>query len=99
LVLALVGNLHARLTPSASYQTYTPMAGYLPPDKVASIDVRSDGGSMWACMDNGCRVQNLGPTSGDRTRALVLDNGIADGYSGVLYLGVPATASLPQKAE
>lgn len=98
LVVALVGNLHARLTPFAAGQAaYVPMAGHLPANETATLDARTDGGWSWTCMNEGCGPHNLGEVGSTRTRSIVLA-GRAEGYTGVFYLGVPATPSPPAGA-
>lgn len=97
LVVALSGNLHARLTPFPFANPYKPMAGNLPVKETATLDARPDGGSTWACMPD-CGPHSLGNSASSSARAIVLD-GTTEGYTGVFYLGVPATPSVPQNSE
>jgi hypothetical protein len=98
LVVVLVGNVHAmRTAVSFGGPSYMPMAGLLPRSETVTIDARVNGGAQWACSSlSACGPQPVTPPRVAHTRGLTV-KGLSDApYSGVLYLGVPATASLPK---
>jgi len=97
-VLALVGNVHAMLTPVPWEPRYTAMAGHLPAEEVLTLNASGAGGEAWNCRsrdDCGAKPA-FAPDSHSRGVEL---NAAGDGpYSGVLHLGVATTASPPQVA-
>lgn len=96
-VLVLTGNTHARRTEVPWEPRYLPMAGHLPRDSTVTINSVTAGGEAWTCSGpDTCGPNLLRGASGGHSRGLSL--GLTEGgaYSGVLHLGVPATASAPQ---
>jgi hypothetical protein len=96
-VIALVGNLHAMLTESPFEPRFMPMATHLPAGSVVTLFVVPNGGETWSCQRGACGVNHTGGPRTPRERGVVLGEG-APTYSGVLFLGVPATPSPPQAA-
>jgi hypothetical protein len=98
-VLVLVGNVHARLTEVRFGETYLPMAAHLPQDQTVSLDIRSLGGDTWGCTGQPIACGPI-PMRADgvasNTPHVRLDEAEATGYSGVLDLGQPVSASGPQ---
>lgn len=97
-VVALVGNVHARLTPVPWEPRYKPMAAHLPPGEVATLDLLGQGGEAWVCTagPDDCGVKPMGNPPASHARGVQLAP-VQDGaYSGVIYLGEPTTASPPQ---
>ena len=93
-VIALVGNIHAMLTESPFEPRFMPMATHLPAGSV-TLFVVPNGGETWSCQRDTCGANHAGGPRTPRERGVVLGEGTPS-YSGVLFLGVPATASPPQ---
>lgn len=98
LTLVLVGNIHAmRSSPSWAKPPYLPMTGYLPADMTVSLDTRWNGGSYWACTtEKDCGPKNVARPAVEDIREITM-NPPGESYTGVLRLGVPITASSPQR--
>ncbi|WBQ15707.1 hypothetical protein [Sphingobium yanoikuyae] len=102
-VLALVGNVHARLTQwQFSGKSYLPMAGHLPRRQTLSFDIGDNGGAQWACFvepsaksGTECGPRDHGPAEHQFSRGFVQNAGEGKPYSGYLNLGTPTTASGP----
>lgn len=101
MVLVLVGNGHARkseVIPGASdRKPFRPMAMHLPPETTLTLYAIGNGsGSAWNCQADGCGVHdNSGPPE-PMDRGVELGPVMDGAYDGMLWLGVPTTASLPQ---
>ncbi len=97
-VVALVGNIHALRTHWASNGVpYMPMAGLLPGDSTATFNIIPDGGNQWACFKlDQCGPSSLGPTRNLGERRMVFGRSPDRSYSGVIFTGGPATASMPK---
>jgi hypothetical protein len=100
LVVVLVGNVHAmRTAVSFGGPSYMPMAGLLPRSETVTIDARPNGGVRWACSSlSACGPKTMMPPRVAHMRGLTIRGPSEAPYSGVLYLGVPATASPPKIA-
>jgi hypothetical protein len=98
LVVVLVGNVHAmRTAVSFGGPSYLPMAGLLPRSETVTIDARPDGGVQWACLSlSACGPKTMTPPRVPHMREFTIKGPSEAPYSGVLYLGVPATASPPK---
>lgn len=98
-VLVLVGNVHARLTEVNFGEAYLPMAANLPRESTVTLDIRSLGGDTWGCTGQPIACGPI-PMRADGVAAntphVRLDEAEATGYSGVLDLGQPVSASGPQ---
>jgi len=66
-----------------------------------SLKAVSNGGESWVWTNAGCGPTNLGASSKNRPREIVLDPKLADSETvdGLLSLGVPMTASAPAVGE
>lgn len=103
LVLALVGNVHARLTQwQFSGNSYLPMAGHLPRHQTLSFNIGDNGGAQWACFaassaESGteCGPRDHGRAEHQYRRGFVPNAGQGEPYSGDLNLGTLTTASGP----
>jgi len=98
-VVALVGNVHAMLTAVPRDPPYMPMAGHLPPDQVVTLNLVPVGDSeTWVCQGQPieCGAKPTGGAPTGHPRGVELGSIGEGAYSGVLYLGVPTTASPPQ---
>jgi len=97
-VLVLVGNIHAmRTSPAWAKPAYRPMASYLPANRTVSLDAQWNGGSYWACSSaTGCGPQSAPLPAVKVPRGVVMNNR-GGPYTGILNLGVAATASLPKE--
>lgn len=97
-VVALVGNIHAMLTPVPWEPRYLPMAAHLPGEQVVTLNLIANGGETWACRTGpgDCGPKPAGPPL-DHARGVDLTPTRGGAYSGVLYLGMPTTASPPQQ--
>ncbi len=98
LTLVLVGNIHAmRASPAWAQPSYLPMAGYLPTDTTVSLDTRWNGGSYWACTtEKDCGPKIVAPPAVEDVRQITM-NLPGETFTGVFRLGVPITASPPQR--
>lgn len=96
-VVALVGNVHAMRTEVSWRGGYLPMAGHLPAEATVTLNAPGEGGETWACSGQPmtCGPMPLGSYGQARSRAVELSSDTQAAYSGVLYLGIPTTASLP----
>jgi hypothetical protein len=96
LVLALVGNAHARRVPKSGVppESYKVMAEHLPAGSAKSLLAVGDGGSAWACMEE-CGSHELGRPAVSHRRSIKLQPRKIEGYDGILFLGAPTTASPP----
>lgn len=98
-VIALVGDAHSRLTEvTFGGEAYKPMAAQLPADQVVTLFVLYTQGEAWICQADGCGPKPSVDLTGGRARGLELGAAGRGMYSGVVYLGVPLTASPPQTA-
>jgi hypothetical protein len=101
LVLALVGNVHARTTIwTRSEPNYMPMAGLLPPAGRLTLNIVGNGGAQWACFLDPqtaptCAARDFGPARESHPRGVALSSDPSSPYGGALYLGTPTTASPP----
>ncbi|EJL24238.1 hypothetical protein PMI02_03740 [Novosphingobium sp. AP12] len=103
LVLALVGNIHARLTRlQFSGRYYLPMAGHLPRRQTLSFNIGDNGGVQWACFADSsakrgikCGPREHGPARRQYNRGFAQNAGEGNPYSGYLNLGTQTTASEP----
>ncbi|OYY67555.1 hypothetical protein [Sphingomonas sp. 28-63-12] len=97
LVMALVGNVHARRATTVAGATFPT---YLPAKSARTFDIAPEGGAQWACaMAPGSRTPTCGPRplESDRLKmsaGVVLEDG-ASGFDGIVYLGKKSTASPP----
>jgi hypothetical protein len=96
--LVLVGNVHAMRTKfERSTVSYLPMAGHLPARKVLSFDIQNDGGLAWVCTGQDiCGPTQIGKTTGQSQRGVILPSKRSGPYDGQIFLGVGTTASPPQ---
>jgi hypothetical protein len=96
LVLALVGNLHARKTDVPLEQgAIRPAASHLPPNETLTLNIVGGGGSMWNCIavdDCKARTSPLRPAP---PRGVVLGRTDDGAYDGVASTGGAWTASPP----
>lgn len=93
-VIVLVGNVHAMLREvSFGPKPYLPAAALLPREATLTLNIVSNGGSAWNCMQEGCGVHDFGPARSASARGIVLGGDMP--WSGVFNLGVAATASPP----
>lgn len=109
LVIALVGNFHARTLPwSSGGQSYMPMAGLLPKEQTRTLNIVGNGGAQWACFRDRsapigdqptCAARDFGVSSKTYMRGIVLASDSNSPYAGTLYLGVPTTAARPALAK
>ena len=98
-VVALVGNVHAMLTTVPFDPHYMPMAGHLAAGQVVTLNFMPSGsGETWVCRTgpDDCGAKPWGGASNGHPRGVELSSSGEGAYSGVLYLGVPTTASSPQ---
>jgi hypothetical protein len=103
LVLALTGNLHARLAVGTPWdERFEPM-GYLlskalPERRVTALDVATSGGSAWTCTGaeaSSCQARSLRGRAADDARGVVVRDQVNEsGYHGTYAVG-PITASPP----
>lgn len=99
-VIALVGNVHAMRTKASFRGGYLPMAGRLPGEKLLTFDIDGRSGHTWACMGQpmSCASHPFPSRDVDRPRGVIMNDGSAGPYSGVIVLGAPLTTSPPQHA-
>jgi hypothetical protein len=98
-VVALVGNVHAMRTAVPRDPPYVPMAGHLPPAQIVTLNLVATGdGETWACQGAPveCGTKPSPGAANGHPRGVDLNSGGDGGYSGVLFLGVPTSASPPQ---
>lgn len=98
-VMVFVGNAHARLTRLPFGEGYMPMASLLPAKATRTFDLVPEGGSAWNCSGRPM-VCGASPPRVPSTRhmpGIEMLTGPDSPYSGVIFMGVPATASFPQK--
>lgn len=108
LMIALVGNIHAMAKPVSfgPEQPYLRAAGWLPPDRILTLNAVGNGGSTWGCISAlpehigpglhiGCGSQDFGPRRKSHPRGVVLGQTPDQPWSGQLNLGVVTTASPP----
>ncbi len=94
IIVALVGNIHARKTSMAGLR---PAASFLPSQDVRALLNDSSGGNVWNCRGDRCGVYPM-------SNAPIKDRGITtnlqhrSGYDGSYSVGRPYTASPPIKA-
>ena len=98
LVLAYVGNLHARRSLPTGFGDYRPAAALLPDRQTVTLDIRDKGGTVWNCQSSRCGIHETGPSGPPIPRGLRLDAALDPGYDGILYLGSHTTASQPMEA-
>lgn len=98
LTMVLVGNVHAaRSEVTFGTKKIRPATFLLPEGKRVSVNVDALGGSVWACMADGCHAQDMGPTS--TGSASITWNTAPDRRYDVIYrLGVPFTVAEPAVA-
>jgi len=99
--VALVGNIHALRTHWQMNGTpYMPMAGLLPGGQAATFNVVADGGSQWACTGlNKCGPKPVGSKISFGERKLLFGRSPDLAYSGIIAIGGPVSASVPQVQE
>lgn len=98
-VVALVGNAHAMLTAIPRDPPYLPMAAHLPSAEVVTLNLVPVGdGETWVCQGQPveCGAKPARGAPNGKPRGVELSKNGEGAYSGVLYLGVPTTASPPQ---
>jgi len=98
IVLALTGNVHAMRTEVPWQGGYLPMAGHLPSEATVTLNLVAEGGESWNCQGgaDSCRAHASPGPPQPHQRGVVFGAGDNEPFSGVLYLGVPSTASPPQ---
>lgn len=96
-MVVLTGNLHANLKegywrPNFKSATYYFNKGKEFNDKLISLNTYYGGGTIWNCMQDGCKERNAGSNGGDLKQTYGLTNFIgiyesvhASGYSGFIY--------------
>lgn len=109
-VLALVGNVHSMRVEVPRPDPYLAMAGHLPASQTATFNTLGEGGDTWSCIrragapaegagGGGADPIECGPHSNGRPlgreRGIEMNANADAPYSGVIYLGVPTTASPP----
>ena len=99
IVVVLTGNVHAMRTKAPWNPNYFPMATHLPKGKTVTLAIVTDGGTSWGCQGQPvrCDVYELPSSPQPRTRELIFHPYGDTPYSGTLFTGSPATASLPAK--
>jgi hypothetical protein len=91
--IVLVGNLHARKTPSPRFpQTFMGQRLLEMSQKIATLDVRYAEGVTWACAPE-CGPMRLSGAGG-RERAIELKQTADGAYDGTFFIGGP-TPALP----
>jgi hypothetical protein len=100
LVLALVGNAHARRVPFRASTPYRPMASWLPKKNTSVFDMGHNAGASWNC--TGASFKELVCASKDDSQAhdgskrgIAVRQDLESGRSGVMNFGKRSTASPP----
>ncbi len=96
-VIALAGNAHAMRTEVPWGDRYLAMAGHLPRESALAFNTVFDGGESWNCAGQPvvCGPSTSPIRGGPHARGVEMLQDDSP-YSGVIYLGTPATASPPQ---
>lgn len=96
-MLVLTGSVHARKLPMDQFPELRPMASFLPQEETTTLLLASHGkGSAWLCLEAGCGVHEVEENS-PKQRGVVLDKRPNQPFSGIVFLGTPLTAAMPQK--
>ena len=95
-VLVLAGNSHARRMAAAYSSGVSPMAAHMPAARTASINVRANGGLMWACVASGCGIHPYGGDGVEHQAGVEVSSDPNAPYTATWFLGVPASASQPE---
>ena len=95
IVLILVGNFHAiRRAVIQGQRTMHPSASLLPLANSVTINVTSNGGTAWNCMNEGCGVHQNG-TARQAAAGITFSDDPERRWDATYELGVPSTASPP----
>ena len=99
LIIALVGNVHARKETfeAEGVASFDPMAMHLPTETTLTLHAISNGGEAWNCRPNCGRHQHDGSLAGSDPR-IEFRPDLSSGYDGILAVGT-TTASLPVSHE
>jgi hypothetical protein len=106
LVVALVGNVHARTTEWAKSngEHYMPMAGLLPREQTATLDMSGGGGTAWTCRhpagslpnaDFSCGAHEIGNPDKIYPRGIKVIGDPSAPYFAYYNIGTAFSASLP----
>jgi hypothetical protein len=95
LIIALVGNVHARKVTfdAEGVVSFDPMAMHLPTETTLALHAISNGGEAWNCNPNCGRHRHDGSLAGSDPR-IEFQPDVSSGYDGILAVGT-TTASLP----
>jgi hypothetical protein len=99
LIIALVGNIHARKLAfdAGGVASLDPMAMHLPTETTLTLHAISNGGEAWNCRPNCGRHRHGGSQAGSSPR-IEFRPDLSPGYDGILAVGT-TTASLPVVSE
>ena len=99
LVIALIGNLHARNTTfdMRGRESFDPMAMHLPAESTLTLLAITAGGKAWNCQRE-CGPHRHNGSPGGSTPRIEFGPDLSPGYDGVLAIG-PTTASIPVLSE
>jgi hypothetical protein len=93
LVVALMGNIHARKTPLGSgANAIVPAVSHLPARDVLTFNAANMGGSAWQCREDGCRVFSF--PGKPKPKGLYRSKDLSP-FDGEFAVGTPFTASPP----
>ena len=96
-MIVLTGSAHARFIPMDGFPDLKPMASFLPRGETLTLHMTSYGtGSAWNCLEDGCGVHEV-KGGLQRQLGVVIEKKPGQPYSGSLSLGIPVSASLPQR--
>jgi hypothetical protein len=100
LVVALVGNAHARKRPLQRNTPYQPMGRWLPQNETLILDTGQNVGASWNCIGPSfkevtCAARDYGGAYSGAKRGIVMRPNLESGYSGIMNFGRRSTASSP----
>lgn len=98
IVIALMGNIHARKTTFGDGSNkLLPAVAHLPANDVLSFDVSESGGAAWNCQAD-CGRNPLGAVAQPKPRGIHRTKDSTGPFDGVFSVGKPFTASPPAAA-
>lgn len=95
LIVALVGNIHARKSTfgPTGVDSFDPMAMHLPKESTLTLHAVTGGGEAWNCQPE-CGVHQYDGSPRGSTPGIVLGEDLSPGYHGIVAIG-RTTASFP----
>ena len=98
IVLAYAGNVHAMRKPvTFGDRTVVTAASLLPRARTLTVDIMTNGGESWNCVDEACGVHPDGPARPGASRGIRYSSDPAMMWDATFDLAVPATAARPAR--